>query len=386
MVSHKKLIVFVQGFGSQDLFTNVPPTNLWGWRRNVGLLIHLLNQRGIQWKERFTSDLSEVKDKADLFILRDWRYRPEDVYQFCQDHDGTPVISMLFQCPNAFLQSQRCGDDHAVRGFQTHQPFLPKSNTEDGLFTTDRVIVRSHLNAELFTSLGYPPSKMVLLPHAPIWDIHHNKIVPLNIPPLEKGTKNSQFFNVLFIGESLWRKGLIHLYQAFQALPMQPKRLHVYSNQLLRYVRGFCDLPNGYEKIYQQLLMNEDVIIHDSYWSIAGLFEAYLRAPILVCPTLLDCGPNTLMEAYQIGARVIQSDLSGIMGELPDSWSEIVRAPRYWERFESLGAFAERLMARMIKADVMETALNPPPVEKINQILEVIISTWENLFQSYSIM
>jgi hypothetical protein len=89
-------LFFLQGFGRRDLFTAIPPEALWGWQRNVGLLVALLNHYGIPWVERYAPGLSEISDEAGLYILRDWRYPPEEVACFCRQHSHTPVISMLF--------------------------------------------------------------------------------------------------------------------------------------------------------------------------------------------------------------------------------------------------------------------------------------------------
>ena len=112
--------------------------------------------------------------------------------------------------------------------------------------------------------------------------------------------------------------------------------------------------------------------------------EAYGRRPLLVCPSLLDCGPNVLVEAFQTGARVITSDLNGSVGDLPGVWAKTVCAPRYWEQFEPFGEFAGRL-SKCILAAGSDLELNPAPAKKINEVLQMIIATWENLLQKYGV-
>jgi uncharacterized membrane protein YdjX (TVP38/TMEM64 family) len=57
-------VVFLQRFGRRDLVTGVPPEQPSGWRRNVGLLVALLEGRCVAWRERYAERLAEVEEGA----------------------------------------------------------------------------------------------------------------------------------------------------------------------------------------------------------------------------------------------------------------------------------------------------------------------------------
>jgi hypothetical protein len=106
--------------------------------------------------------------------------------------------------------------------------------TEDGLFEARHIIVRSHLNSRLFAQLGYPPEKMVLMPHAPLWTLADGQVKPAPLLIADQPKPKHAGLELLFIGESLWHKGLVHLYRAFKSLPVLEKRLHITNVKLYR--------------------------------------------------------------------------------------------------------------------------------------------------------
>lgn len=381
-------VLFLQGFGRRDLFTGTRPEALWGWRRNVGLLIALLDRYGIPWQERYAPDLSTVHPDAELVILRDWRYRAEDVVTWCARHSSTPVISMLFQCPRAFLDAQRLGLGRALDENDGDLTGPVARGAEDGLFATEQVVVRSQLNADLFARLGYPREKMVLMPHAPLWTLAGGDVRAAHLPFEYQRRGPGTGLQVLFIGESLWRKGLVQLYRAFRGLRASGKRLHVYNSRLWQAAGGQppLDVPDELRRELDMMLRDPAVTVHAPYHDIGGLIAAHRAADLLACPALLDCGPNVLVEAYQLGTPMLASDLCGAASELPSAAQQVVRAPRWWETAEPASAFESRIGAALDAFAGGHSTREPAPAATLQAILDTILDTWQALLQRLGVL
>jgi glycosyltransferase involved in cell wall biosynthesis len=381
-------VVFVQGFGRGDPFTGVPPESLWGWRRNVGILVAILNLKGISWEERYARRLSEVRKGAGLFILRDWRYSQEEVSEFRCRHRTVPVISMLFQGPRACVDGQKIGEERALFGITHPEPLARRNDFEDGLFMANRVIVRSRLNADAFARLGYPREKMVLLPHAPVWTLHHNRISPAELPrPRGKRTQQQpDGLNLLFIGDNPVRKGLFRLHDAFSSLRFSNRRLHIYSHTVHRYIRGEdVGLPDCMLARIRRMMSDPAVRIHPPYRDVTQLVAAHAGADLMVCPSLFDCGPNVLVEAYQLGTPVLSSTLCGAVSDLPRGSIHLAPAPRWWQRDEEAPAFTQRLAEGIagLHLDSEQRAKVPSTRPDVSPLIETIVNTWEGLLNRY---
>jgi len=381
-------VVFIQGFGHDDPFTGVPPEALWGWQRNVGILIAVLNLKGTTWKEKYARHLSEVKEGADLFVLRDWRYSHEEVYQFRKRNPGVPVISMLFQGPRHYIDSQRIGEEKALFGHTQPEAHEQQDDSEKGLFLADCVIARSRLNADSFAQLGYPKEKMVLLPHAPIWTLRHGSVCAAELPCAESSParRRHEGFDLMFVGENPLRKGLLRLYHAFSSLDIPGKRLHVYSRTIFRYTQGMdVDLPDCTLAHIRQMMADPSVVVHAPYRDVAGLVGAHANADLMVCPSLYDCGPNALVEAYQLGTPVLASTLCGAVSDLPAGSVHLVTAPRWWHQQEIGSAFTERLVEQITRFYLRNDrrAGLPPYKPDVSPLVETIVETWASLLSRF---
>lgn len=364
-------VVFLQSFGRRDLFTDVPPEQLTGWRRNVGLLVTLLRQRGIAWQERYAARLSEVSEGADLFVLRDWRYPAAEVEALRQRFAGVPLLAMLFQVPHHFLAAQRRGEERALFG-RCGEPSCAATahDAERGLFLADRVVVRSALNRDLFGQRGHPAEKMVLLPHAPVWTHQGGRFRAMTFP--RRGRRN-EGFHVLFVGDSPVRKGLFRLHEAFASLDVPGKRLHVYCRAL-----DAATLPAGAEERLRALLSDDAVTLHGPYRGLEGLVDAHAGVSVLACPSLIDNGPNTLVEGRQLGTPLLASDLCGALEEV-GAGAETVAAPRWWLGDEESGAYARRLAEALLRCQRRDVADETPP--DLSGVVERIVETWRMLLR-----
>ncbi len=380
-------VVFIQAFGGNDLFTGIPPESLWGWRRNVGILVALLNRKGITWRERYAKHLSEVDEGADLFILRDWRYSREEVHQFRKRHPHAPMISMTFKMPLYCEQTQQIGEQSALFGITQAGPAERLRCFEEGLFLADRVIVRSRLNETLFAQLGHRKEKMVCIPHAPVWTLRNGEISPAKLPrpnnnPVEQGHSD---FDLLFGGgKRFLKKGLFRLYHAFSSLNIPGKRLHIYSQPLYQYARGMTvDLPDDCLPQTRKIISDPSVTIHPPYRDVKGLIATHTGIDLVVCPSLADLGPNVLIEGYQLGTPILASTLCGAVSDLPKDSVQLVTAPRWWQEKEEAGAFTERLIEAITH---FYTGYRPNPQSRrpdVSFLTETIGQTWENLLLEF---
>jgi len=381
-------VVFIQGFGRDDPFSGVPPESLWGWRRNVGILVDVLNRKGMTWKEKYARRLSKVKQGADLFILRDWRYSQEEVHQLRKRNPGVPVISMLFQGPRYIIESQRIGEEKALLGIAQPEADEPQNDSEKGLFLADYVVVRSKLNADVYAQLGYPREKMVLLPHAPLWTRRHGRVsaAELPYPASSSAAQHREGFDLLFIGANPVRKGLFRLYDAFSALDIPGKRLHVYSRAVSKYIGGKdVALPDCALARIRKMMNDPSVYVHAPYRNVAGLVSAHANVDLLVCPSLYDCGPNVLVEAYQLGTPVLASTLCGAVFDLPKGAVHLVSAPRWWQQEESAAAFTERLAEEISRFHLHNKRHRDLQHHRpdVSPLVETIVETWASLLSRF---
>ncbi len=379
-------VVFIQGFGSRDLFTAVPPETMWGWQKNVGVLVTLLNRRGINWQERYTKHLSEIDENADLFFLRDWRYIEKEIFQLRQKFPHTPMISMLFKGPRFFEQAQQIGEKRALFGIRSEMETGLKMY-ENGLFLADRVIVRSKLNATLLTQLGYPKEKMVLLPHAPVWTLSHDEIVPARLPCPQNGRvrQHSDEFNLLFIGEQFLKKGLFRLYRAFSSLTITHKRLHIFNRILYQGAQGVAiDVPDYMSGTIRQMINDPSVCIYPPYQNFLGLVEAHAQIDLMISPSVLDCGPNVLIEAHQLGTTMLASNMCGAVYDFAEGSIPLVAAPEWWQQQqEESDAYTERLIEgihNFYENHLIHAQAYQPTT---SHLLERITNTWENLLDEF---
>ncbi|EKU98205.1 glycosyltransferase [Leptolyngbya sp. PCC 7375] len=387
-------VLFIQGYGKDDLFTGVPPESLWGWRRNVGFLVALLNSKNISWKEKYAATLSEVDENADLFILRDSRYTLEEVNDLRTRYHGTPIISMVFNGPQYYVNRQREGEEKALFNLSSQTNTIQES-LEDGLFLAEQVIVRSKVNKTLFKYLGYQEEKMVLLPHTPIWTLTKETISPIQeyYRSQNLSKQSSDAFNILFIGDNLIRKGLFRLYYALSYVNIPNVHLHVYSRTIHKYLRTpqNINMPNEVIANLQKMIVDPHIHIYSPYRNLLELLEAHQEMDLMICPSLIDCGPNVLIEGYQLGTSILASDLCGSAFDIPQDFIHSVSAPRWWKYKEDSMAFTERLalaIEKFYKSSHSKSGYNyacnrKKREENIFHLLERVYQTWEQLLNQY---
>jgi glycosyltransferase involved in cell wall biosynthesis len=384
-MSHGSQVTFVQGFGRRDLFTGVAPERLWGWARNVGLLVAQLDAKGIAWSETYATDLTDLQIETDLIILRDWRYPLEQVEAFRDRHASTPMVSMVFQAPRPCLEWQEYGEMRALFGLTQSVPDAKLASSDTALFRADRVVIRSRLVADLFVEMGADigNGKIVRIPHAPIWSHGREGPLPAKLPvwrqPRDKAT-----FDLLFIGDSVIRKGLFRLYDAFRMLKIPGKRLHVYSrflHDLAEHEAARYAAPVRFA--LEDMLADPDVLVHAPYQDIAGLGEAHRGVDLLVCPSLIDHGPNTLMEACQLGVPVLASTMCGAADDLPREAVMLEPAPRWWSDNEAPQAFTCRLAESISGFHEAREQHRTACPYAAHEILDKITEAWEAILGAY---
>ncbi|MCP4357954.1 MAG: glycosyltransferase family 4 protein, partial [Chloroflexi bacterium] len=102
-----------------------------------------------------------------------------------------------------------------------------------------------------------------------------------------------------------------------------------------------------------------------------------------ICPSVLDCGPNVLIEAQQLGTAVLSSQLCGAVYDLAAGSIPLVAAPEWWRRQEDSDAYTERLAEGIynfyenhIMDDRAYWPVTAPLLKKITHI-------WENLLDEF---
>jgi len=370
----KGSVAFVQGHGNRDLFTGVRPDELFGWRRNVGLLVALLEAEGVSWHEIHAPTLDALTVTADVVILRDARYPPAQVEGFRRRHRGIPVLAMVFQAPQSIVDRQCAGEARAL--FGANLPVADERGSVTGVFAADHVVVRTKANAEWYADMGYPRERMVLLPHAPMWRHDGPGNLVAEMPSAPTPAQRPRRFTVLFVGENLLRKGFFRLYRAFRRLPVDGRRLLV-CNLSLRQLRAGTvgAIPAFALDEAREALSDPTVEVHDAYRTVDELRRLHSKCDLLVAPSVLDVGPNTLVEAWQLGTRVIASDACGAIADLPPM--PTVSAPVWWnERGEAAEAFTDRLTEAL---EIRRQDTRPPVVPSradMTDKVQAIVRVW----------
>jgi glycosyltransferase involved in cell wall biosynthesis len=372
-------IAFVQGHGSRDLFTSVPPTSLFGWRRNVGLLVSLLEAAGVAWRDIHAPTLDGLTVAADLVILRDARYRPAEVEAFRRRHPGLPVLAMVFQAPRPIVERQCAGEARAL--FSADLPVAEPRESATGVFAADRVVVRTRANAEWYRAMGYPRERMVLLPHAPLWCRQDAGVCAADLPAGAAALPRP--YTLLFVGDNLLRKGFFRLYRALRRLPAAHRRLLVCNRALSRLRQGDPgELPPFALAEAREVVADATVEIRDEYRTLDDLGALAAECDVLASPSVLDVGPNTLVEAWQLGLGIIASDACGGLDDLP--LVPTVAAPVWWrEPGKGADDFTERLAAALHHAHRDPPQVAMPGRHEVSAKLQDIVRIWRELLPGF---
>ena len=372
------MILFLQGFGRRDLFTGVPGERLMGWRRHVGLLVRLAEARAVSWEDRYAPDLDAVDAAgATLIVLRDWRYPRAAVRRLRERHRDTPVVAMLFQVPAFHLETQERGEELALVGASTVLVGERRRDAEEALFEADLVIARSTATAELYgelyaelgAELGHPRDRIRVLPHAPAWTLVEGRPVASTTPEQPPGD------SVLAIGDNPIRKGLLRVHRAWRALG-RPRPLVLASRRAARHRVDPGRTPPHLVPALNALVADPGVVIADPYADWPALVALHRRAAVLVCPSSIDHGPNTIVEALQTGTPVVASDLCGT-SELLEG-DDVIAGPAWWrpEAQQLSGTFEDRLAA-MVEDRLVAPARSPP--WQAAEHLAGAVNAWDRL-------
>jgi len=143
------------------------------------------------------------------------------------------------------------------------------------------------------------------------------------------------------------------------------------------------DLPADVLTYVRQMVRDRSVYIHPPYRDVKGLVAAHTDIDLMVCPSLLDCGPNVIIEGYQLGTPILASTLCGAISDLPKGSIHLVAAPQWWHQEEKADAFTERLIeeiSQFYSKYRIDTQLRRP---NVLPLIETIVGTWENLLSEY---
>ena len=137
-----------------------------------------------------------------------------------------------------------------------------------------------------------------------------------------------------------------------------------------------------------ELLTNirTDPMVHiwPPYRDQKGLVEAHHHASLIACPSLIDCGPNVLVEAYQLGTPTLTSQMCGALGDLPPGTASQVQAPCWWQQDEPADAFTARLEEKLLHLFEYPDETPSSESEHVAEMLESIVAAWQTLLDVYN--
>ena len=140
---------------------------------------------------------------------------------------------------------------------------------------------------------------------------HKKRIIyrPVHLPSPETTKKDNGLFNVIFIGNSFYRKGGFQLLKAFERSAHKDWRLHVVSN----FFEDWGPRPTEEQMEELEKIKNSDNrITFTQHMSHEDVFHAISASDVLVGVTYADPWYNSVMEAAACGVPVIASNISSI--------------------------------------------------------------------------
>lgn len=177
----------------------------------------------------------------------------------------------------------------------------------------DRIITVDPKSVEYFSKYGI--KNCVYLPMVGV-DIEAFDKVKRNTFQDKKDNKTK----FLFVGRLDVLKGLDYLFQALS-------KLKQYTEDFEVWIVGTGQYKISLQRLSEELSIIEKVRFFGAIYSREKLMEIYCRADIFVLPSLLECFPVVILEAWAAGLAVIATDVGGVKKISKDRDNVLIVSP-----------------------------------------------------------
>lgn len=308
----------------------------WGPPGDYALALRAMRDNGLDVHEVVAPALADVKETADFYYLRDWRYPCAALETFIEEHPRSRTALDLRINPVEVHALQRRAEQAFWLGRQPVDPAaveLPYSS--DVLALPSVAFIGSELNRQLLAELGRHAANMRTRPHVTPWIDRAGRI-----EALQAGRSREDYsrIRVLFAGRSLFRKGLPRLFRALVASGLPDWELVAVTDG----VRGGVAYDDDDRPLEPRGLVGE-MLAHPGVrwipWGLApdDMVALYHDCHLHVCPSLCDNGPNTVIESMVCGLPVLLSDMCGAAESVPAPYRVQFRVPKWWRRADLTG-------------------------------------------------
>ncbi len=135
--------------------------------------------------------------------------------------------------------------------------------------------------------------------------IYRPVFLPRDIEPMPE----ANCYNIIFVGNSFYRKGGYQLLKAFNQSEHEDWRLHIVSN----FFEDWGPQPSEQQLMEVDRILNSDKRIRVSQrMTHSEVFQSLQQSDVLVGYTFADPWYNSIMEAAACGVPVITSNISSI--------------------------------------------------------------------------
>jgi glycosyltransferase involved in cell wall biosynthesis len=306
----------------------------WGPAGDYALALEAMIANNLEILEVVAGSLHDVRHEADLYLLRDWRYSEGELNDL---HDRFPRARTILDLRIQVFEihsSQRQGE---CRHFSLQRdPF--HSLPEEPVRHSSRLLslptiawTGSALNSDLIAELGFAAPNRRSRPHVVPWLADASGIKPLR---LEKPPVTYDRFRILFIGQCLFRKGLLRLLNALHMAALPEWQLTVVTSCIREgnaYDYNGRALTGPAATILHRALRQHNVRVLPANLPPSQMIELLRQSHLYVCPSVSDNGPNTVIESVALGTPVVVSDMSGAVEAVPQEFRHTWNAPHWWK-------------------------------------------------------
>jgi glycosyltransferase involved in cell wall biosynthesis len=212
----------------------------------------------------------------------------------------------------------------------------------------DIITVPSSFAYNSFLKKGFTKEKLRLIPYG----VDLTKFHPV-------GTKNVNEFNVVFVGNVSYQKGIPDLITAFKKLKHQNKKLHIVG-EISEYI-----------KPYLSDVKSDDIVLYGAVAQIK-LKEIYSQSHVFCLPSLQEGLAMVMAEAMACGSPVIATENTGAINLFDDGIEGFILPIR------SADKMAEK-MQLLADSPVLVEMMSKAALKKVKSL-----GGWDSYGETYS--